>query len=131
MRVGVSGTHGTGKTTLVEDLCAHLAGHVPADEPYYLLEEEGYEFEFPPSLDDNRAQLRRSLLPMSTASHAAADHLGEALLGVQDGRDVFNHLGEDGLWCGEVEPECACAACAEGGSVHDRDVRAVDDEFAG
>jgi broad-specificity NMP kinase len=61
MRIGISGAHGTGKTTLVEDLCAHLAGHVPVDEPYFLLEEEGYEFEFPPSLEDYRAQLRRSL----------------------------------------------------------------------
>lgn len=42
MRVGISGTHGTGKTTLVEALCRHLPGHVAADEPYYLLEEEGY-----------------------------------------------------------------------------------------
>ena len=48
MRVGISGTHDTGKTTLAEALCAHLPGHVAADEPYYLLEEEGYEFGFPP-----------------------------------------------------------------------------------
>lgn len=41
MRVGISGTHGTGKTTLAGALCAHLPGHVMADEPYYLLEEEG------------------------------------------------------------------------------------------
>jgi uridine kinase len=47
MRVGISGTHGTGKTTLAEALCAHLPGHVAADEPYYLLEDEGYEFSFP------------------------------------------------------------------------------------
>ena len=33
MRVGISGTHGTGKTTLAEALCAHLPGHVVADEP--------------------------------------------------------------------------------------------------
>jgi uridine kinase len=51
MRVGISGTHGTGKTTLAEALGAHLPGHVAADEPHYLLEEEGYEFGFPPSLD--------------------------------------------------------------------------------
>jgi uridine kinase len=44
MRVGISGTHGTGKTTLAEVLCAHLPGHVTAGEPYYLLEDEGYEF---------------------------------------------------------------------------------------
>ena len=47
MRVGISGTHGTGKTTLAEALCARLPGHVAADEPYHLLEEDGYEFGFP------------------------------------------------------------------------------------
>jgi hypothetical protein len=61
MRIGISGTHGTGKTTLAEALCQRLPGHVTADEPYYLLEEEGHEFAFPPSLDDYRAQLARSL----------------------------------------------------------------------
>ena len=42
MRVGITGTHGTGKTTLAGALCARLPGHVMVDEPYYLLEEEGY-----------------------------------------------------------------------------------------
>src|SRR5580692_11285126 len=65
MRVGISGTHGTGKTTLAEALCAHLPGHVAADEPYDLLEEEGYEFGFPPSPDDYRALLARSLRCLS------------------------------------------------------------------
>lgn len=61
MRIGVSGTHGVGKTTLVEELCARLTDHAAVDEPYILLEEEGYEFEHPPSLDDYRTQLSRSL----------------------------------------------------------------------
>ena len=61
MRVGISGAHGTGKTTLAEALCARLPSHVAADEPYYLLEEEGYEFGFPPSLEDYRALLARSV----------------------------------------------------------------------
>jgi hypothetical protein len=61
MRVGISGTHGTGKTTLARALCGHLPGHVAADEPYYLLEEQGYEFGFPPSLEDYRALLACSL----------------------------------------------------------------------
>lgn len=68
MRIGISGTHGTGKTTLAEALCAHLPGHVTADEPYYLLEEEGYEFAFPPSPDDYRALLARSLRSLNTPS---------------------------------------------------------------
>jgi predicted ATPase len=65
MRIGISGTHGTGKTTLAGALCAHLPGHLTADEPYYLLEDEGYEFAFPPSPDDYRALLARSLQSLS------------------------------------------------------------------
>jgi hypothetical protein len=65
MRIGISGTHGTGKTTLAQALCAHLPGHVTADEPYFLLEEEGYEFGFPPSLEDYRALLARSVQSLS------------------------------------------------------------------
>jgi hypothetical protein len=65
MRIGISGTHGTGKTTLAEALCTHLPGHITADEPYYLLEEEGHEFDFPPSPDDYRALLARSLRCLS------------------------------------------------------------------
>ena len=68
MRVGITGTHGTGKTTLAGALCARLPGHVMADEPYYLLEEEGYEFRFPPSLEDYRALLARSVQSLSSPS---------------------------------------------------------------
>ncbi len=60
MRAGISGTHGTGKTTLAEALCARLPGHVTVDEPYYLLEEEGYEFG---RLDTVLAALARTSLP--------------------------------------------------------------------
>jgi len=67
MRIGVSGPHGTGKTTLVEELCAKLPGHVPADEPYVQLEEAGYDVGFPPSLADYRAQLRLSVSMLSSS----------------------------------------------------------------
>jgi hypothetical protein len=66
MRIGISGTHGTGKTTLAEALCQRLPGHVTTDEPFYLLEEEGYEFAFPPVPDDYRALLARSLRILNT-----------------------------------------------------------------
>jgi len=68
MRIGISGTHGTGKTTLAEALAAHLPGHTTADEPYYLLEEEGHEFSFPPSPDDYRALLARSVRSLTEPS---------------------------------------------------------------
>jgi hypothetical protein len=66
MKVGISGTHGTGKTTLAQALCAKLPSHVAADEPYYLLEAEGYEFGFPPSAEDYRALLARSVRSLSS-----------------------------------------------------------------
>src|SRR5215469_107891 len=62
MRLGVSGTHGVGKTTLVEDLGERLDDHRIVPEPFYVLEEEGHHFNSPPSAADYRAQLRRSLL---------------------------------------------------------------------
>ena len=66
MRIGISGTHGTGKTTLAEALSARLPGHVMVDEAYHLLEEEGHEFGLPPSLDDYRALLARSIRSLSS-----------------------------------------------------------------
>jgi hypothetical protein len=71
MRIGISGTHGTGKTTLAEALSKRLPGHLAADEPYYLLEEEGHDFAFPPSSDDYRALLARSLRALLEPASAA------------------------------------------------------------
>jgi hypothetical protein len=71
MRIGISGTHGTGKTTLAEAMSKRLPGHVIADEPYYLLEEEGHDFAFPPSPDDYRALLARSLRALREPASAA------------------------------------------------------------
>jgi AAA domain len=66
MRVGISGAHGTGKTTLAEELRARLPGHVVTGEAYYLLEEEGYEFGYPPSIEDYQAMLARSVRLMTS-----------------------------------------------------------------
>ena len=61
MRIAVSGTHFSGKTTLVEALSEALPGYAIVEEPYYLLQEEGYEFAEMPSLEDFELQLERSI----------------------------------------------------------------------
>jgi hypothetical protein len=61
MRIAVSGTHFSGKSTLVEELSTALPEYSTVDEPYYLLEEEGHEFAEPPSVEDFELQLERSI----------------------------------------------------------------------
>jgi predicted ATPase len=61
MRIAVTGTHRVGKSTLIEALEERLAAYRVVDEPYLLLEEEGYEFASPPCLEDFLEQLRRSM----------------------------------------------------------------------
>ncbi len=65
MRIAVSGTHRTGKSTLVEELCLHLPDHSAIAEPYELMLEDGYEFSHPPALADFEAQLALSLQLLS------------------------------------------------------------------
>lgn len=60
MRIAFAGTHRTGKTTLIEAVAAQLPRYEIIEEPYRLLEEEGYEFSDPPTSEDFEAQLRRS-----------------------------------------------------------------------
>jgi hypothetical protein len=62
MRIAISGTHFSGKSTLVQDLGEALPRqYSTVEEPYYLLEEEGYEFSEEPSIEDFERQLERSI----------------------------------------------------------------------
>jgi hypothetical protein len=61
MRIAFSGSHRVGKSTLVEWIATALPAYTTVDEPYYLLEEDGYECAEDPSLEDFAAQLERSL----------------------------------------------------------------------
>lgn len=72
MRVAFSGTHRTGKTTLVEALAGVLPTYEVVDEPYRLLEDEGYEFADPPSVEDYERQLR---VAIELLAEAPADAL--------------------------------------------------------
>lgn len=67
MRIAVSGSHRVGKTTLIQHVAERLPGYATVDEPYYLLEDEGYELAEQPSLEDFEAQLVRSLAALDDA----------------------------------------------------------------
>jgi hypothetical protein len=67
VRIAFSGSHRVGKTTLIERVAERLPGYATVDEPYYLLEEEGYEFAEQPSLEDFEAQLARSFAALDDA----------------------------------------------------------------
>jgi hypothetical protein len=45
----------------VEELSAAVPKYKTVDEPYHMLEEDGYEFADPPSLEDFEAQLERAI----------------------------------------------------------------------
>lgn len=67
MRIAISGSHRTGKSTLLSELSSLLPGYATVDEPYHRLVEEGYEFSHPPAPEDFEAQLERSLEDLSEA----------------------------------------------------------------
>jgi hypothetical protein len=56
-----------GKTTLLDAVAGALSDHATLDEPYNLLEEEGYEHSDSPSLEDFQAQLERSLASLESS----------------------------------------------------------------
>jgi predicted ATPase len=61
MRIAVSGTHFSGKSTLVEELSRLLPNYLTVEEPYHLLVDEGHELSDPPSIEDFELQLKRSI----------------------------------------------------------------------
>jgi hypothetical protein len=61
MRIAISGSHRVGKTTLAEALADALPEYEFVPEPYHQLEEDGYEVEEFPSVEDFERQLERSI----------------------------------------------------------------------
>jgi predicted ATPase len=61
MRIAFSGSHRTGKSSLLEALSERLPGYVTFDEPYHAMAEAGYEFNHPPAIEDFEAQLEHSV----------------------------------------------------------------------
>jgi len=67
MRVAISGTHRSGKSTLIDELSDLLPKYATVDEPYHQMEEEEYDFADPPSVEDFEAQLARSIANLREA----------------------------------------------------------------
>jgi len=94
MRIAVSGSHRTGKSTLVSELAELMPSYAAVDEPYRLMEEDGHEFAHPPSLEDFEAQLERSLVALADAGdevlfdRCPADLL--AYIAAHDDADLFD-----------------------------------------
>jgi hypothetical protein len=64
MRIAISGTHATGKSTLAAELARALPGHIVVDEAYHTLVEEGHVFEDMPSADDFEFLIERALVTL-------------------------------------------------------------------
>jgi hypothetical protein len=61
MRIAVTGTHGSGKTTLVEDFLEQRPGYEHEPEPYLALAQNGVTFSDGASLPDLEEQLGQSV----------------------------------------------------------------------
>ena len=66
MRIAISGTHATGKSTLVDELARRLEGFLAMPELYYQLEDEGHVFADRPTFDDLDMLFERSIESLTT-----------------------------------------------------------------
>lgn len=61
MRIAITGTHSTGKTTLIEDFADLHPQYEIIPEPYWELVQQGAVFASPPTIDDFELQMEHSV----------------------------------------------------------------------
>ena len=61
MRIAFSGTHYSGKSTLIQTLLDQLPGYESFEEPYWILVESGRHFSDPPTIEEFEEQLAFSI----------------------------------------------------------------------
>lgn len=72
MRIAITGTHGSGKTTLIDDFVATHPGYEHEQEPYWALAQQGMPFADGATSTDLEEQLEQSCA-MILASFASPD----------------------------------------------------------
>jgi len=132
MKLAVSGSHQTGKTTLIGDLADSLPLFNPVNEPYYQLLEDGHIFSEMPGREDFELQLERSIKSLSESSgnllfdRCPYDII--AYLLTLEGSPVF----DQGKWLKMVEGAIQCVDLVIFVPIEDRDrVPVPASEYAG
>ena len=85
MRIVVSGSHGTGKTTLIADLARHLPNYVVVEEAYHTMVAEGHDFAVRPDAADFESLIERSIA-------SVAEHTGPNVLFDRGAVDYLAYL---------------------------------------
>jgi len=67
MRIAVSGSHATGKSTLALELTRHFPDMTAVEESYHLLTEQGHAFGDPPTLEDFELLFDHSVATLAAA----------------------------------------------------------------
>jgi hypothetical protein len=68
MKIAITGTHGSGKTTLIEDFLERFPGDLHEPEPYWAVTQQGIAFADGPTVPDLEQQLEQSV--MMVLAHA-------------------------------------------------------------
>lgn len=96
MRIAFSGTHFSGKSSLIEALLKEMPGYECFEEPYWILAELGRHFAHPPSIDEFEDQLECSINLIKESSDEALfdrspiDFLAYALAVAEQNSEEFN-----------------------------------------
>jgi hypothetical protein len=96
MRIAFSGTHFSGKSSLIEALLKVMPGYESFEEPYWILAELGRHFSYPPSVDEFEDQLECSISLIKESSDKALfdrsplDFLAYALAIAEENGEEFN-----------------------------------------
>lgn len=97
MRIGISGSHSTGKSTLAEELAARMVDYEVAEEAYHLMVADGESFSAPPTDVEYESMLERSVRELANHhsqnvlfDRTPLDYLAYLAISRRDVRSTFD-----------------------------------------